>query len=419
MDVRLRKAAAISGRILDDFGDPVLAADVAVGMPERTNGQLRLIPVRGAVTDDRGEFRVGGLFAGDVCRERKRCPRRTPLPGAPEEWRRNIGWGQTYFPGTPDLSTAQRLTLKPGEEFSGADIMLRASSAMGGRLTVTVTDPLGNPAVGALRVASQNMGMTMSVQKGRGQSPPLPPGEWMVSAEGRDGVATTRVAIESEDVALSLVLAKGGRMTGLIVVDGQESRDVSRLPFSVSNTSRTSSGVSAGFSAPPFKVNRDRTFEVGNILGLVELSIRGNSGWFVQSMTHENRNLLDSPFEFTGGEEFTNVQVVIASQGRALSGAVIDAQRTPVVGCSAIVFPEDPQVLRSGRLTRRVRSDLNGRFQIGSLPPGSYFAIALTRPDPIEWSTPEYLTALRSTATHVLLSAGEKSEVTLQCREQP
>ena len=210
LDVRLRKAAAISGRILDDFGDPVLAADVVVGTPERVNGQLRLATVRGAVTDDRGEFRVGGLFAGTYVVSVIGARAGTPLPGAPEEWRRNITWSQTYFPGTPDLGIAQRLTLKTGEEFSGADIVLSASSATGGRLTVTVTDPLGNPAGGSLRISRENMGMTMSVQKGRGQSPPLPPGEWVVSAEGRDGVAATRVVIDSEDVALSLVLAKGG-----------------------------------------------------------------------------------------------------------------------------------------------------------------------------------------------------------------
>src|SRR5688572_12325911 len=56
-EIRLRRGAAISGRIIDEFGDPVIAARVFV----ETN---RGAGVASTGTDDRGEYRIGGLSAG-------------------------------------------------------------------------------------------------------------------------------------------------------------------------------------------------------------------------------------------------------------------------------------------------------------------------------------------------------------------
>ena len=127
VDARLLKAAAISGRIVDDLGDPLLAASVSVGALQRVNGQLLVNTLRATVTDDRGEFRFGGLFAGVTSYSVESASAGTLLPGAPDEWRRNISWAQTYFPGTPDPASAERLTLRAGEERSGIDIILRGA----------------------------------------------------------------------------------------------------------------------------------------------------------------------------------------------------------------------------------------------------------------------------------------------------
>jgi len=58
VEIRLRRGAAISGRIIDEFGDPVVAARVFIEAP-RTSA---VVATTG--TDDRGEYRIGGLSAG-------------------------------------------------------------------------------------------------------------------------------------------------------------------------------------------------------------------------------------------------------------------------------------------------------------------------------------------------------------------
>jgi hypothetical protein len=54
VEIRLRRGAAIAGRVIDELGDPVIATRVTV---EGVSGATTL-------TDDRGEYRVGGLPAG-------------------------------------------------------------------------------------------------------------------------------------------------------------------------------------------------------------------------------------------------------------------------------------------------------------------------------------------------------------------
>src|SRR5688572_21226035 len=58
VEIRLRRGAAISGRIIDEFGDPVVAARVFV----ETSRTAAAVANSG--TDDRGEYRIGGLSAG-------------------------------------------------------------------------------------------------------------------------------------------------------------------------------------------------------------------------------------------------------------------------------------------------------------------------------------------------------------------
>ena len=53
--------AVIAGRVIDDLGDPVIAARVTV---ERRTAAGGVAAVATADTDDRGEYRVPGLPAG-------------------------------------------------------------------------------------------------------------------------------------------------------------------------------------------------------------------------------------------------------------------------------------------------------------------------------------------------------------------
>jgi hypothetical protein len=62
VDVRLLKAGAISGRIIDTLGDPVIGMTVTAEMPAATESDRKVVAT--CQTDDLGEYRLAGLPEG-------------------------------------------------------------------------------------------------------------------------------------------------------------------------------------------------------------------------------------------------------------------------------------------------------------------------------------------------------------------
>src|SRR6185503_1544530 len=66
LEIRMPKAAAIFGRIVDDLGEAVTGARVSASVLRYEGSTRRIQPVSkvAAVSDDLGEYRIGGLAAG-------------------------------------------------------------------------------------------------------------------------------------------------------------------------------------------------------------------------------------------------------------------------------------------------------------------------------------------------------------------
>src|SRR3954469_7159624 len=65
-DISMPRGSAISGRLVDEFGDPVVDAIVNAMRSAWSGGRRRLQPTgRNATTNDLGQFRIYGLSPGD------------------------------------------------------------------------------------------------------------------------------------------------------------------------------------------------------------------------------------------------------------------------------------------------------------------------------------------------------------------
>ena len=64
LEFRLRRGAAIEGRVVDESGEPV--PGVRVTAESRAGAATTTATVATAETDDRGDYRLGGLAAGDL-----------------------------------------------------------------------------------------------------------------------------------------------------------------------------------------------------------------------------------------------------------------------------------------------------------------------------------------------------------------
>src|ERR1035441_5070855 len=118
----------ISGRVLDAGGQPVEGLQVHAEQGERT--------AHSGVTDDRGQYRIGGLDPGG---DRGRGQTQN-LPVPPEirtDGTTEILYADTYHPGALDVKGAARVVVGPGSDVTGIDIRLvrAAIVRMAGRVT--------------------------------------------------------------------------------------------------------------------------------------------------------------------------------------------------------------------------------------------------------------------------------------------
>jgi hypothetical protein len=419
----LSRGSAITGRVSDEFGDPITAARVQVLRSQVQQGRRRLVPVaNGAQTDDTGSFRVFGLAPGEYYVA-------ASLQAAPADSSDNrVSYAPTYFPGTASISDAQRLTVTLGTEQSGINFVLQPVRAV--RVSGTVVNSNGAPTQAILNLMPAGFGDEGGMQMGN-PARVLPdgtftilnvvPGEYVLTVSGRaNGNATPEVAsmtltVGNDDLTgVSIATSKGGSIRGTIVADDNAKVATTNIQVSVQPLRSAPGGFNAGM-----QVSNAGTFELSGLIGAQVLRVdRLPDGWVVKSIRANGRDITDIPLEFRGSETAT-VQVVLTNRISQVSGAV-KANGQPVTAASVVVFPEDAaQWAFPSRRVRTVRVDQNGVFRAGSIPPGErYLAVAVDYLEQGEFQDPVFLERMRSRATAFSLSEGENKNLDLTLIER-
>jgi hypothetical protein len=158
VSIVLQKGAVISGKVLDQKGEPVSDARVMalrrVTPPRASTAPPRLIPapMQGPQqTNDIGEYRVSGLPPGEYFLAAS--PRNFGFAGPGAASTSGNGGGAmttttTYYPGTADQAGAQAITVAAGAEVS--NIVFTLQSAPAYRVSGMVVDENGAPIAHAM-----------------------------------------------------------------------------------------------------------------------------------------------------------------------------------------------------------------------------------------------------------------------------
>jgi len=138
-DFVLPRGSAITGRVYDEFGDPVAGARVQVMRFQMIRGRRQLSPT-GVVdqTDDTGSYRLYGLSPGEYYVSGS-------LRGGLLDTGADDGttYAPTYYPGTGSVSEAQRVAVGTGEELPGINFALLPVRTV--RVSGVVIDSSGMP----------------------------------------------------------------------------------------------------------------------------------------------------------------------------------------------------------------------------------------------------------------------------------
>ncbi len=117
LKLKLLPTGAITGRVLDQAGDPIEGAQVTVEGATPQSG----------TTDERGYFRLGGLAPGKY---RVRSSLNNSLNLPPEtrtDGTQDLHYAATWFPGVASAKESTRVEVRPSGESGGADIHMRLS----------------------------------------------------------------------------------------------------------------------------------------------------------------------------------------------------------------------------------------------------------------------------------------------------
>jgi protocatechuate 3,4-dioxygenase beta subunit len=442
VNVVLPRGSVITGRIGDEFGEPVADAFVSVMRYQYIRGRRRLLPAgRSSQTNDLGQYRIYGLAPGEYYVSVSV----RNMEFGPETVGEVTGFAPTYFPGVANPAEAQRVTVALGQE-AVADVTLVPSRLV--KVSGTIVDSSGKPLPnGFIRLTTPGEFFPMNGAGGRIREngaftiSGVPPGSYTLVASTRGGgpmrqgppgsddateAATLPITVGNEDMDGVLVTtSKGGRAMGQVIIEGGLA-NVLPTAVRISTYPVDDDPAGLGFGGPgagPSEVKADWTFELRSMFGRVGVGVSGAGNLQLKGVYLDGRDVTDTGIEVKPQQVIRGLEVVLTDKRSELSGVVTDWSGQPLRDFTVVVFPEDDAKWTSvsgARYIRTARPDQGGRYQIAGLPPGEYLAIAVDYLDQESGGAqnPELLVRLRDAATSVRLGEGEKKALDLRLVEQ-
>ncbi len=444
VDVSLPKGGVITGRIVDEVGEPAPGAAVRVLRYRYVGDERQLVSAGTARTDDRGEYRVWGLDPGDYYvnavtqipatkvgpggSAAAAAPRGTSaamrsVDGSTEE--DAVNYAPTYYPGVPSPADALPLTVGVSQEQQDVNfnLLLVQTSNLAGRVMNPGGDPATNGSIslaaegtasGARGALGQNYGGRINRDGGfviRG----LPPGRYVLRASSDDtGVQayasqpiTMAGGVDVSDMMVLLQL--GGSVRGTIEFESSTASSTSNFRF-VRIAAVAADNGDFGVRLPIARVDGTGTFTLDGVpAGAHFISAAdGVLGWTLKQVLLDGRDVTDTPVEVRSNKELSGVTVVFTDRLTHLTGVVTDQSGQPVTDFTVLAFPTDVSLWRSqSRQIMTARPDQNGKYEIQGLPPGDYYITIVDPTEPGEWFDPTFLQAHVQSATHLTLNEGD------------
>ena len=237
----LLRGGVINGRVQDDLGDPIANVRVRVQRSQMFEGRRRLVNVGvDDETDDTGAFRLYGLAPGEY------YVSATLRANTFDSSADASGYAATYYPGTGNVTEAQRVSVGAGEELTIGFSLLPVRLV---RVSGTVVSQSGEPGGGAVLLTNgTDAGEGPPMSMGGGIQPDgtftitnVAPGSYVLNARsgmgriaagGRGRVTAARgagevemgslplVVGESDVTGVTIALTRGASIAGAIVTEG-------------------------------------------------------------------------------------------------------------------------------------------------------------------------------------------------------
>jgi hypothetical protein len=413
--LQLIPQAVIAGRVRDGSGASVPMVRVRVmraGFDHR-GPTLRAagVPIIGAVTDDLGRFRIGGLAPGSyyVVADHQ------PASSIAEKIRTASGEANerfitTFFPSAATLASATAVQVAAAQSVDHLTIELLRRPAFRVSGTLEVADRLASPNRFKLflQPADSNSGMDLVSglgvfpnPDGRFSAEKVPAGSYLlavVSTGLEVPFVLTRQPLDlgKEDVENLRVFAHAPlEVRGAVELAGREG---TRLPKNL--TLRLVPELGPTLNPPQAIVQPNGEFVFTRVgREPFHVLLDGESDAYIQAVFMDGKELPGHRLDAAGGVQ-GRLAVRLGSDSGSITGEVRrKALDGPVAPGAIVVAVREPQNLRSLTCCKSAFADESGQFQLGGLPPGDYRIYAWQELDGDNWRNPMALSSVSSPRT--------------------
>lgn len=424
---RLQPAAVITGRVVDEDGEPLAQVQVMVMQYRYVRGQRQLVNTGGGgSTNDRGEYRIFGLPPGRYYVSASYPERMMGLPPLRRDRQPSgVSYPTTYYPGALDPAQAMAIRLGPGEERSGIDFRLSPVQAVSisGRVVSAAT---GRPVADMMvTLVPRTEGFSALVSRqfqradpatGRFSLTNVRPGSYVLAAFYRDGesqlYARQEIEVGSSDLeGLELMLSPGATIQGRVAVEpggGSLKLDEARVFLEPQQEDLRYGGPGGG------RIREDGSFEFRNVApGRYAVRVyRLPEGSYLKAARMGDQDVLADGFTIqaaSGGA----LELLVSPAGGQVDGVVLDAEKKPHPGAVVTLIPDEKRRHREDLFFQQ-SSDQNGRFSFRGVPPGEYKVFAWDKIDDGVYRDPAFLERFEDEGAKVAVK--ERSTVTAEAK---
>jgi hypothetical protein len=412
---------AISGRVLDDTGEPLANIPVQALRYSYVDGQRTLKPIKIDETNDLGEFRVFWLPPGQYyisAQPRKSSPGKFivlhddgDLSGRmrggneADSAAQKLGEAHVpvYYPGTTAVQSATQVEVRPGADVRGIDFTLarvRTKKIRG----LVVDSTTGQPVNANVQLVPRGDSTTAFAASyaptdgGRFEIAGALPGSYYVIATARLGPSDdirimggrTAVDVGGSDVDnLAVTLRPAIDITGTLTVEGRA--DGLPRDFHPVLTLQGRDGFLPGVLQSHASFANSTQFEFGRVVEGEYKVLWPNlpPGMYLKSVKLGPADALDGMvhIDWRTTDRF---QIILGADSGTLEGVVVDRNRNPLAGARVVLVPDVPRRQRAD-LFRTTTSDDFGRYRLQGIAPGSYSLFAWEDIENGLWQDAEFL----------------------------
>jgi hypothetical protein len=315
IDLVLPSASTMTGRVVDENGDPIEDATVSIYTMTIVGGRRRLVS-GGANrrTDDFGRFRLFSVDPGEY------------VLAAGAYRRASLAWLRAR--AFPERRARPMHRLSRSRSATNYSTGFATGAGRAARISGTVMDSTGQPLEGEMFLdASRRSGVLAAPAirqrpnaNGDFEFVNIAPGDYVLQASGRgrNGIefATRFLVVGEDDIGgLTMRTTTGSVVSGRITLEGNRSRTLPRdFQF---NFLTANEDVSPDPGVYRARLGDDWTFEYDGLFGALLVRPSGRPEWLLRSVRVNGVDVTDTPLSFGRRDDsLTDVEVILCQPGR-------------------------------------------------------------------------------------------------------